>query len=179
MIVLAILAAATWLLTWQRQNDAPPAEPIADAEVLGYYARGARLSHTDEQGRLTTRIFAERLDELPGDERLQLTGVQVDYRPADETAWSLSAASAQYARRSAELDLRGDVEVRTAPSDGSAPVTITTESLLFSPDTSSAETDEAVEIHVGDWQLRAVGLRTHLKEHTLELESQVHGTLAP
>jgi LPS export ABC transporter protein LptC len=177
MLVLAIVAAATWVWTWQRQDDAPAAEPPADAAPLGYYALGARLSGTNEEGRVMYRVFADRLDEVPGQQGLHLTGVTVDYRPADETAWLLSAASAQYARDGSQFDLRGNVEVRTVPTDGEDAVTIATESLLFSPDTSSAESDEAVEIRVGDWQLRAVGLSTHLKEDTLQLESQVHGTL--
>jgi LPS export ABC transporter protein LptC len=179
MIVLAILAAATWIATWQRQDASQPVDRVAEAEPLGVYTRGARLSGTDEQGRLTYRIFAERLDEVPGDERLQLTGVNVDYQPPDDTAWLLSAATAKYARDGSQLDLLGNVEVRSSPTDGSEPLTIVTEKLLFSPDTSSVESDESVQIRVGDWQLSAVGLRTHLKEDTLELESQVHGTLLP
>jgi len=179
MIVLAILAAATWVATWQRQDDATVVEPVADAEPLGYYARGARMSGTDELGRVIYRVFAERLDELPGDERLQLSGVNVDYSPADETAWSLTAESAKYARDGSRLDMSGNVELRSTPTDGSKPVTVATESLLFSPDTSSAASSEAVAIRVGDWQLSGVGLSADLKGDTLELESQVHGTLAP
>jgi LPS export ABC transporter protein LptC len=109
---------------------------------------------------------------------LQLTGVNVEYRPADDTAWSLSAATGRYARDGSRLDLAGEVEVRSAPTDGSTPLTITTQQLLFSPDTSTVEADEAVEIRVGDWQLHGVGLRADLKEDTLELESLLHGTLA-
>jgi LPS export ABC transporter protein LptC len=179
MLVLALLAAGTWLATWQRQDTSPPAERVDDAEPLGYYIRGARILGTDEQGRVTYRIFAERLDETPDEQRLQLTGVNVDYRPADETAWSISAASASSPRDGSQLDLAGNVEVRSSPTDGSEPLTIAAANLRFSPDTSSAESDDAVEIRVGDWQLQAVGLRTHLKGDTLELESDVHGTLAP
>ena len=84
-------------MTWQRPDEAPPVERAGGAEPLGYYARGARISGTDEQGRLMYRIFADRLDELPGEELLELTGVKVDYQPADETAWTLTAASAKYA----------------------------------------------------------------------------------
>ena len=40
MIVLAILAAATWVATWQRQAAEPPAAASADAQPLGYYLRG-------------------------------------------------------------------------------------------------------------------------------------------
>jgi LPS export ABC transporter protein LptC len=179
MVVLAILAAATWIATWERQDASPPVDPVADAEPLGYYARGARIAGTDEDGRLAYRIVADRLDELPGEEHLQLTGVNVDYHAADEIAWSVSAASARYSRDGSQLDLAGNVELQSAPTDGSEPVTIITEKLLFSPDTSVAESAESVEILVGDWQLRSAGLRTHLKGDTLELESPVHGTLRP
>jgi LPS export ABC transporter protein LptC len=179
MVVLAILAAATWIATWQGEELGEPTNLVTEAEPLRVLTRGARLTGMDEQGRPTYRIFAERLDELPGEDRLQLTGVNIDYQPVDETPWLLSAASAEYARDGSQLDLLGNVQVRSAPTDGSEPMTIVTEQLLFSPDTSSAESDENVEIRVGGWQLRAVGLRTLLKEDTLELESQVHGTLAP
>lgn len=179
MIVLAALAAATTLATWRGDEASPPVESVAEAEPLGYYARGARLSRTDEQGRFAYRIFAERLDELPGDEALQLTGVRVEYRPADETAWSLTAASAKYTRDGSLLDLVGEVEVRSSPADGAKPVTITTQRMVFSPDTSSAESEDAVQIRVGGWQLEGMGLRADLKEHVLRLESEVHGTLVP
>jgi LPS export ABC transporter protein LptC len=178
MLVLAVLAAATWImLTWQRQDSGPPADQASESEPLGYYAKGAHLTGTDEQGRPAYRIFAERLDELPGDDRLQLTGVNVDYQPADATAWTLTAATAKYARDGSQLDLKGQVEVRSSPTDGSRPLRFATDALVFSPDTSKAESDEAVQIHVGDWQLDAIGLRADLKEHTLALESVEHGTL--
>jgi LPS export ABC transporter protein LptC len=179
MAVLAILAAVTWLATWQRQDAAAPVEPVATTAPAGYFARGARIVGTDEQGRPTYRIFADRLDELPGEDRLQLTGVAVDYQPPDEAAWSLSAASAIYARDGSKLDFAGAVEIRSAPTDDGDPVTITTERLVLSPDTSTAQSDGAVEIRVGELQLRGVGLLADLKGDTLRLESLVHGTLVP
>jgi len=178
MIVLGVLAAATWIATWQRQEASPPTEPAVDTRPLGFYARGAEFLGTDEQGRVTYRVRAERLDELPEQGLLQLQGVAVDYQPADETAWAISAATASRLKSSSQLDLAGSVEVRSSPTDGSEPLTIATEQLRFSPDTSSVESDEPVRVRVGDWQLDAIGLRTHLKGDTLELESQVHGTFS-
>jgi LPS export ABC transporter protein LptC len=177
MLVLAILAAATWVLTWQRQDASPPVDRASETEPLGYYARGANVTGTDEQGRPAYRIFAERWDELPGEDRLQMTGVNVDYQPADATAWKLTAATAKYARDGSQLDLEGHVEVRSSPTDGSRPLAFATDALLFSPDTSEVQSDEAVQIRVGDWQLDAIGLRADLKERTLALESVKHGTL--
>ena len=178
MIVLAILAAATWVATWPPQNAGPATERSASSGPLGYYVRGARMFGTDEQGRVTYRIRAERLDELPDEARLRLEGVAVEYRPADDTAWAISAASGSTPKDGSLLDLSGNVEIRSTPSDGSEPITIVTEQLRFSPETSSAESDALVQVHVGDWHFRAVGLSTHLKGDALELESQVHGTFS-
>ena len=179
VIVLALLAAATGLLRWQREMPSPAQAVDESTSPLGYYVSGARLLGTDEQGRVAYRVFAARLDELPEEQRLGLEGVSVDYRPAGETPWTISAASASAPKDGSELDLVGDVELKSSPADGSEPMTIVTQKLKFSPDRSSAETGEAVTIRVGDGQLEAIGLSVDLKGDTLELESQVHGEFFP
>ena len=178
MLVLAILAAATWIETWPRVEPDAPSGAEGETRPLGYYMRGARLLGTDEQGRVLYRINAERFDEVPDEQRLRLEGVAIEYSPPDETAWALTTTSASAPKDGSLLDLIGNVEVSSAPTDGGRPITISTDKLRFWPDTSSAESDEAVQIRVGDWQLNAVGLRTLLKGDTLELESQVHGTFS-
>ena len=179
MVVLAIVAAVTWVASWQREEPATPAPAAADPRPLGYYLYGARLLGTDEQGRVAYRVLAQRIDELPDEGRLRFEGVSVEYQPVGETAWAISAANASGPKDGSQLDLAGNVEVRSAPTDGSRPESFSTQKLRFSPESSSAETDEPVTIHVGDWHLDAIGLRTHLKDDTLRLESQVHGTFAP
>ena len=77
------------------------------------------------------------------------------------------------------LELSGDVEMRNVPTDGSAQQTILTEALRLWPDTSNIESEHLVEIRLGDWRLRAMGLSSDLKGQTLTLESEVHGTFAP
>jgi LPS export ABC transporter protein LptC len=178
MLVLAILAAATWVATWDRQDSGPPAAPTT-ARPLGYYAHGARILVTDAQGRVTARVRADRLDELPDEQLLRLEGISVEYEPADETAWSISAASASAPKDGSLLDLSGDVQVRSMPTDGATQQTITTQALRFWPNTSNVESEAPVEIHIGDWRFHTVGLRMDLKGDTLRLESQVHGTFAP
>jgi LPS export ABC transporter protein LptC len=150
-----------------------------DDRPLGYYLKGARLLGTDTEGRVAYRILAERLEEVPDREVLELDGVEVEYRPADSQPWRISASRATAPKDGSLLDLTGSVELRNEPAAGSEPVVIATDALRFVPDTSSAESDQAVRIRVGDWQLDAIGIRTHLKGDTLELESQVHGRFSP
>ena len=105
--------------------------------------------------------------------------MNVEYRPPDDVAWSISAASGSTPKDGSRLDLAGTVEVRSVPTDGSEPRIISTESLRFWPDTSKVETDAPVRFRLGDWHIDAVGLRADLKGDTLKLESQVNGTFAP
>jgi hypothetical protein len=67
------------------------------------------------------QIHAESLAELPGEERLALDGVRIDYTPADEAPWSISASHATTPMDRSHFDLEGDVDMRSAPTDGSKP----------------------------------------------------------
>jgi lipopolysaccharide export system protein LptC len=178
-VLLAVGALATWLYSWQPQTPDRTDVGGTDGQPLGYYIRGARLLGTDEEGRVAYRILADRLEELPDREVLQLDGVEVEYRPGDEVPWRILAAKGQAPKDGSQLDLEGDVELRNEPADGSEPMFIATQTLRFFPDTSSVESDQPVQIRVGDWHLDATGLRTHLKGNTLELESDVHGKFLP
>lgn len=178
-VLLAVLAVATWFYGWQPEPADRRGAVRDDDQPLGYYLKGARLLGTDEEGRVAYRIVAERLEELPDRELLELSGVEVDYRPADGQPWRISATRASAPKDGSELDLEGSVELRSEPGDGSEPVVIATDALRFVMDTSSAESDQPVRISVGDWRLDAVGLRTHLKGDTLQLESEVHGKFSP
>ncbi len=177
MIVLAAFALATWL--YGRQPATIQRTPTNDGQPLGYYLSGAKILGTDDQGRVAYRLSADRLEELPGEERLKLAGVHVEYTPADTDPWSISAVAASAPKDGSELELRGNVTLRNQPAAGHEPTVITTESLRFFPDSSSAETDTPVTLRIGGWQLHAGTLRTLLKGDVVQLESEVHGKFAP
>ncbi len=178
LAVLTAIAIATWLY-----NRPSTTETVGrfrgEAAPLGYYLKGARMLGTDANGRVSYRLVAERLEEKPSDELLLLSGVHMEYLPADDDEWVIVAAAASAPKDASELELKGGVEVRSNPATGVAPTIISAETLRFLPKTSSAETDDEVHIRVGDWQLNATGLRTLLKADTLQLESKVHGKFAP
>ena len=178
MVVLAILAAATWVATWQREDRARRRNA----------ARTRRRSATTFAARASRHRRARPRD-VPRPRRAPRRAARRGAAAAHGRQRRIPARGRygvvdlrderERAKDGSLLDLVGNVEVRNAPTDGSAPQTILTQALRFWPDTSSVESDQPVEIRVGDWQLHAVGLRTDLKGDTLELESQVHGTFAP
>jgi LPS export ABC transporter protein LptC len=178
IVLLGAAAVASWWWSRPAPIEAPRARPTGDEE-LGYYLRGARMLGTDDSGRVAYRIFADRLDERPGEDRLLLERVQIDYRPPDQMPWVITAGTGSATRDHSELELADGVEIHSEPTDGRAPVHITTATLKFLPMTSLAETEQRVVITAGSWHVEGTGLRTLLKADRLELESDVHGKFAP
>ena len=177
IVLLSAAAVASWL--WSRPTlvEQPRRTP-GDSE-LGYYLRGARMLGTDENGRAVYRILADRLDERPNEDRMLLDRVQIEYHRPGELSWVITAGSGNATRDHSELELKDGVEIRSPPTDGTAPVHVTTAALKFLPPTSSAESDQRVVIDVGRWHLEGTGLRSFLKDNRVELKSDVHGKFAP
>ncbi len=181
-VVIALLAAAAAASYWFGRK--PPADPARDgfggeSALPGYRMTGARFTRTDDLGRVVYRVNAESLEELPNEQGLALSGVRVEYTPPDEVPWHISASRGTTPIDRSHLDLEEAVELRNAPADGEPPKMITAASLRFTPGESSVESDEAVEIRVGSWLFRAVGLRADLNDEKLALESRVHGQIVP
>jgi LPS export ABC transporter protein LptC len=177
MVVLATLAVATWL--YGRIPTTPPyALPTEGTQPLGYYVRAARMLGTDEQGRIAYRILADNLEELPEQQRLKLDGVRIEYLPADADTWLISATAGSGPKDGSELELNGNVSLRSEPRDGRKGVVIAAQTLRFFPQSSSAESETPVTISVGDWHVEAGRFRTLLKGDVVELESKVHGKFA-
>jgi LPS export ABC transporter protein LptC len=177
LALLVLVAAATWYL---RSPSAPAAAGAAprDSGPLGYYLRGARLLGSDDSGNITYTVSADTAEELPLESALELRGVAIEYAPENDVAWEISAARATAPKAGDHLDLTGSVELRSKPSDGTAPIVIVTDRLRFTPDQFSAESADPVELRLGDRALSAVGFKAHLKDDSVELESEVHGRFA-
>jgi lipopolysaccharide export system protein LptC len=174
MLLLGAAAVTSWIYGLPGPVEAPQRASGNDAP-LGYYLRGARMLGTDETGHVAYRILADRLEEQTGQERLLLERVRIEYQPANEIPWVITAGSGSAPKNGSRLDLAGGVELRSEPADGSAPVHISTETLRFEPESSTAASDQHTELRVGDWHLSGKGLDAHLKDERLKLESDVHG----
>ncbi|HZF27499.1 MAG TPA: LPS export ABC transporter periplasmic protein LptC [Gammaproteobacteria bacterium] len=176
--IVLLVAAAGASYWWSRPPPAAPATQGGDgAELPGYYMKGAGIIGTDEQGRVALQIHADSLAEVPGEERLAFDGVRIDYTPAHEAPWSISASHATAPRDTSHFDFEGDVDLRSVPTDGSKPWQVLTAAMHFQPHESQVTTEGEVEIRIGDWRFTGVRLRALLNAKKLELES-VHGLLS-
>lgn len=171
--LLGAFAATTWL--WSRLETGIDPQWTEPAFVPpGYYLRGAVLLGTDPDGQVRYRVNAGRAEEDPAGNALLFSDIEVHYAPAEQVPWVVSATAARGPADLSHLDLSGEVRLRSEPADRE-PLAIETASLRFDPARFLASSDDTVYVSIGDRRLSAVGLRAHLKDDRLELESQVHG----
>ncbi len=172
-VLLLVLALGSGFLFLRTRED--PTIATATPELgVGYYARDARLTGTDDDGRILFRISAADVEQAPADGSVALRSVSLDYDPATDLPWQLTAATGRLPAGGKMIELTGDV-VAISRAPGSPAAVIRTDSLQFDPVTRIAATDKKVVIEYAGSTVNALGLRAHLSEDRLELLAEVEG----
>lgn len=177
-VALAGLAVGSWYITRVNPSNNVANEPGRRLPP-GYYLIDARLLGTNEAGQVVYQISAGRLEERADESGLLLSDVRVDYRPAFEIPWRLTATRGEAPRDQSYLELRGAVRLVSEPENGGTGTMIETQRLTLQPERFVASTDESVSVLMGRTELKATGMKAYLKEDRLELESNVHGQFRP
>ena len=175
---LSAIAALTWL--WSRQG-AEEEDPVisAGAAAPGYYVLGASILGTDQHGQALYNVHAARAEELPSEQRLQLSDVALRYLPEADVPWMLTATQGQAFFAETYLEFSGGVELTRSGEAESGPMVIRAATLRLEPASFDVRTDGPVSLHFGDRRLDAVGLSANLKAEHLALESDIHGEFGP
>ncbi len=175
-----LIAAAGLSWYWSRAGTAEvQLEEVRESLPLGYYLIDAEIFGSGEDGRLLYNMWAGRAEERPDEDRLLLSDVRIEYRPAENVPWILTADFGEAPTDQSYIDLSGAVELANAPRDQGERTLIKTRKLRFEPDTFVASTDASVSLFLGAGRLDAVGIKVYLRDDRLELESSVHGEFNP
>ncbi|HNP36995.1 MAG TPA: LPS export ABC transporter periplasmic protein LptC [Woeseiaceae bacterium] len=177
LIVLAVAALMSWYLARTNQHEAAAKSSLAPV-ARGYYLTNARILGTDTDGSLLYEIRA-RHAEQQSDQQVRFSVVDIEYSPAAEVPWSVSADSAMISPDQREILLHGNVHASSERGFSGDETDVFTESLTLQPDLYTAATDERVRIQIGERTLSGTGMLAFLKENRLELKSNVNGRFVP
>lgn len=171
LVLLAILAGLSFTLTQRQDDDMPDArEPLPE----GYYLSGTRLESIGEDGVRRYELRAERIDQRPSADAIDLSDLQLDYGN-DNNLWRLSAATGRMPASSEHIDLAGGVtaELLNAPAHGAT--RLKSERMFVDIEGETASTDDPVTVEFDGGTLQAVGLDVDLSDESIQLRSQVRG----
>jgi len=177
-VVLALAATGSWLLIqWLK----PPPKPN---EMVGpprssYTLNDFTLDALDEDGAPAFRLVAPYLARREGDDSLYVNEPIYTIYGADNADWH---GTSQYAWVSADnslVKLIGKVDMRRLPTKTVKAAEVHTADVTVWTKDKKMASDAPSEIQQTGSILRGVGMRADMNTHSLELLSDVHGTLVP
>lgn len=181
--LLALIAAVALLigvvlLAGSQHEGGVAAGLAAPLRDPGYAARQARLIQTGEDGQALYTLDAQQIQQQPDRGTVDLEQVKLGFRDSGGNQWTARAARGQLTQASGVVQLEGSVQVEGLAPDNGAPAEITTEHLAFDTRAQIVSTRDPVTVLMSGRELHAQGLLASLKEHHLQLESDVHGSFA-
>ncbi|HEX5210041.1 MAG TPA: LPS export ABC transporter periplasmic protein LptC [Steroidobacteraceae bacterium] len=176
--ILTIVAIVVASLLLARQQGAGPVSTTVQENDWdeGYSARDAKLIETGSDGLPLYTLNAATIRQLPNQDQVQLTQVQMSFRDSDGNVWTATSDSGQLAQGTEQLQLAGNVHVSGDLKGDSGPAQIATSALSLDIRGNIVSTQDPVQLLWSGRQVSAIGLKADLKEHHVALESAVHGT---
>ena len=177
LIALTAAALASWYLARPGNGDDDTA-PSFDTTQQGYYLKSARILGTGPDGSLLYELRAEEAQQQE-DGVVSFTNVSLNYSPQAAVPWRVNADSAVIRQDENRVMLSGHVRAVSNEGFSGKDTEIRTQYLEVDPDNYLAETNERVQIRIGERSLTATGMLASLKENRLELKSNVGGKFVP
>ena len=160
-------------------NEADTALAKADADDLGYLARGAQIIETRADGKPRFRLTAETITQPASSRDVQMQKVAMNLADDSGAQWQLSADSGQMPPDARRIELAGDVLIRGEAGSAREPLEIRTAELTYDVENERATSSVDVTILLIGKRLEARGLDANMKDRQVRLESKVHGRFTP
>ena len=176
-VVLVAAALGSWYLARTNSGDAAAERPV-DPLHRGFYLKNARILGTSQTGELLYEIEADHAEQRP-DESIDFSNVRLFYSPESDVPWTVLADSATIHNQERRVFLSGHVRAVSNRGPEESETEIRTQYLELDPDNFIAETDERVQIRIGERSLTATGMLASLDDDRLELKSNVSGKFFP
>jgi LPS export ABC transporter protein LptC len=178
LLGLLALALGSWFLTDPSKDSGPKPKAPAAAK-LGYFLKGTVLTDYGANGAPAIRIAAERIDQVPGANDVELHNVRLDYAASSDRLWIMVGEHARVQDGGQQIDVIGNVRLQGLDRGREGPAVIRTDQLHYDVPNAVAHTDGDVRIEFSRHMLTARGLTARLNERSMQLESRVNGRFNP
>jgi LPS export ABC transporter protein LptC len=177
LLAVIALCVSTWILS--SPSHLPTRTPGAMAALPGYYLKNAILTDYGEDGAVSTRIHADRIDQVDHGPEVNLYNVRVDYQSPQGQAWMLLGDTGHIQPGGKVIDVAGNVRLEEQGPEHAGTAVLHTDTLSYDVPDGIATTESDVRIDLGPHILTAKGLIANLKERTMHLKSKVNGRFQP
>lgn len=157
------------------RNPAPTANN-GQAERPSYYLQDAIITQTQQDGSVSLRLVANRIEQQ-GDDSIALDTVRVNYFQSPQHEWLLTARRGTVPPTFRVVQLFGDVELR--PADAQPAAFLRTDAMAIDTQTNVAYSlSSPVRLRFGGHAMVVKNFRADLNSEKIRLES-VNGRFDP
>ena len=174
LVILAAIVGTLYLGQGPGTSLTRPGTETHSDDEPGYSARDARMIETGDDGRPAFTVDARVVRQRANDSRVQLEGPHMTFLTTENGAWQVDARSGLIQADGSSVDLYGDVKMNGAVSG--TPIVIGTSTISYDTRQEIASTGAPVTFDAQGGQLEGTGLVANLKDGSVTLESNVHGT---
>jgi len=178
LLLMALLALASWWLVKNSPHPAAPAEATAVSPDPDYTMTEFALERFDSSGRLKLRIEGARLRHFPATDRIEIDTAQIRSIAANGRVTLASAQRAVGTGDGSELQLLGGAEVTSEDAAG-LPVVMRGEFLHAYLVSERVVTHLPVMVQRGATLVQAAGLDYDHAARRLALKGPLRAVLAP
>ncbi len=182
LIVFGLLLAvvAVWLTLGSGALGPTTAHtPGPAAADQGYSATDATVVETGADGLPMYTLRARQVQQDPESNLVNLTTVHMSFKDPSGGQWQARADRALAQQDSAQIDLSGAVDVSGTFAGNSQPAHMLTATLHVDTRTDIIRTRSPVTLKWAGYDVDGRGLLVNIKDHTVKLESEVHGHFVP
>jgi LPS export ABC transporter protein LptC len=164
------------------ERSPAPATNGAQPEQPGYYLQDAVITQTQQDGSVSLRLIANRIEQQHRDDSIALDTVRVNYFQASsgqapQREWLLNARKGFVPANFRVVQLSGDVVLR--PADAQPTAFLRADALAIDTQTNVAySTASPVHVRFGTHSMVVKNFRADLNNEKIRLET-VHGRFDP
>jgi len=162
-IVLGLLAAITWWLSFMQQVE-PEKEITKPSHKIDYYLKDFNARSMTLSGDLKQRIRSEHMQHFVDDDSTELTNPKITMYSVDKPDLNIESDTGYISADGELVLLNGAVHIKRSALKNIAPLEIDTHNLRVQIPDDFAETDEFVTIKSAGNSIQGTGLRAHFRE---------------
>lgn len=145
----------------------------------GYSATDATVVETGADGLPLYTLQARQVHQDPDSNLVNLTAVHMSFRDPSGGQWQARSDQAVAQQDSAQIDLSGAVDVSGTFAGNDQPAHMLSSTLHVDTRTDIIRTRSAVTLKWAAYVVEGRGMVVDIKDHTVKLESEVHGHFVP
>lgn len=180
IIVIGVIAAlgSFWVLEVMRKQHAANT-PQSKRSESDYQVEKFNFVRTSTNGQAHYLLSGEKLLHHPLDDSIDIVAPVAQNISDNQAPVTIKADTARLLEDNQHVQLTGHVHITRPPQGESQALLITTPSLLIMTENDTMQTEDAVEIALGQSILTGTGMQANSATGVFQLSHQVHGVLRP